>query len=54
MIKYTPIIQVRIVLHKNVKTYKIHTNNPSLNCTTQKCKKDDKIHTNNTNLKCTT
>ena len=22
-----------IVLHKNVKRYKIHTNNPSLNCT---------------------
>ena len=42
------------VLHKNVKGYKIHINNPSLNCTTQKYKKDDKIHNNNPSLNCTT
>ena len=42
------------ILHKNVKRYKIHINNPSLNCTTQKCKKYDKIHINNPSLNCTT
>ena len=42
------------ILHKNVKRYKIHINNPSLNCTIQKCKKDDKIHNNNPSLNCTT